>query len=230
MHLLELDPNNNVIGVRADIINELAKRLGIKASHQICPFKRCIRKLYKGELDVMVFLGVTPERAEYIEPIQIWNNPTPIRFLVRQEDYDKLQQFEDLYNFKIGAVYGYVYSPRMDYDRNLDLQLIQVEEQLPKMLQAGRIDTFPSYGSSLQTLNSSYSGITLSPLTLDQWDTALVAISKNSSLRHRKAEITRILEEMVRDGSLDNIWGRYFPGQKMPIPQATRNALRLSTP
>lgn len=230
MHFTEMDHRGLISGMNRDIVDELASRMGLQTDHQVCPFKRCTRMLFSGELDLMVFIAVTPERSEFIVPVQTWSNPVPIYFVTRKADSHKLQTYEDLYDFQIGSVNGYVYSPRFDRDSRLKRHQILVEGQLPKMLAAGRIDAFPSYGGLLANLNRDYPDIELAPLVLDQWDTALIAISKNSPLANRADEININLIRMAQDGTLDRIWASYFPGQKMPMPDSLRQVGRNETP
>lgn len=215
-NFLEKTDDGAIKGIHRDLVDELARRMNLATSHRICPFSRCMRMLYNGALDVILYLAATPERAQHIELIFPWDNPAPIYFFTRKGENHKLQNYQDLYDFRIGAVNGYIYSPGFDSDEKITRTVILEESQLPKMLAAGRIDAFPVFMNQFSELSKLYPDIALAPLQLPQWQAAMIGVSKKSPLMNRITEIKQTLRAMAEDGSLDKLWQKYYAGQSMP--------------
>ncbi|BFM18259.1 hypothetical protein R50073_44420 [Maricurvus nonylphenolicus] len=216
--------NNKVIGgFKYDFLEALGKRLGISLTHQACPFQRCLRSMSDGQLDIMMFIAVTPERSRYLKYIQIWEIPVKMPFYVRKGEEDRLREYTDLHQLHVGVVNGYAYFSRFDNDSAIQKSKVMREEQLPKMLQAGRIDAFVAFGQEHQKLLATYPGLVPAPFSHAYSDTALIAIGHTSPFVALMPEMEQIALEMIQDGTMDKLWHKHFKHQ-MPYPSHLRKA------
>lgn len=216
---------NNVVvgGFKYDFLEALGKRLGITLTHQACPFQRCLRSMSDGQLDVMMFIAVTPERSRYLKYIQVWEIPVKMPFYVRKGEESRLHKYTDLHQLHVGVVNGYAYFSRFDNDSAIQKSKVMREEQLPKMLQAGRIDAFVAFGQDPQQLLADYQGITPAPFSHAYSDTALMAIGHTSAFVDMMPHLEQATLEMIQDGTMDRLWNKHFSHQ-MPYPPHLKQA------
>jgi polar amino acid transport system substrate-binding protein len=222
-NLATIENNQVVGGFKYDFLENLGQRLGIKIKHSACPFQRCLRSMSDGNLDVMVFIGVTPERSNYLKYIQIWQIPRSIPFYVRKGEEHRLQRYEDLHQLHIGIVNGYAYFSRFDNDAGIRKSRVMREQQLVKMLQAGRIDAYIAFDIKQQELMEKHPNIIPAPFNHAFSDTALLAISHKSPYLKLMPQLEQAALELIREGTMDTLWQKHFDSQ-MPYPAHLRNS------
>ncbi len=234
--MMEFHENGTASGFKSLLIEELARRLNWKVHHQQCPFQRCLFSMRKGQYDLMVFVSAIPERTDYLNFIQVWPNTRVIPFFVREEDQQQLKSYEDLADMRIGVVNGYAYFPRFDKDAQLNKIQVSSEQQLARMLLAGRIDTYIAFEdrpqlsrqqlskqqpSNQQQLTQPSRNIIKADYSEKVSSSALIAVSKFSPLSNELAAIEKEIITMVTDGSLLQFWQRSNPKQSFPYPLIT---------
>ncbi len=215
--------NNQVVGgFKYDLLETLGQRLGIEVKHSACSFQRCLRSMSDGSLDVMVFIAVTPQRSNYLKYIQVWQIPRSIPFYVRKGEEHRLQNYEDLHQLHVGIVNGYAYFSRFDNDPDIRKSQVMREQQLPKMLQAGRIDAYIAFDIKQQELLKLYPNISPAPFNHAFSDTALLAIGHKSPYVKLIPQLEQTALELIHDGTMDKLWQKHFSSQ-MPYPAHLRN-------
>lgn len=217
-------------GVNLEIFEELARRLNIETRHSYCPFKRCLTKIARHEIDMMMWIIKTPDRDRYLEYVQLWPSPVNIRFYTRAGESEKLNTYSDLQGLSVGAIRGFYYTRQFDSDETIDKHRVNTEELLPKMLIANRIDAFPVYGNSHVHIEKEFPSLEMAPLEIPSRDMAVMVFSKQSPYVAMIPEINATLIEMLKDGTLDRIWATYHPNQKIPAPESMRNESRKDEP
>lgn len=220
------DQEGRTRGLTIEIIDDLTRRLDLPVLHRTCPFKRCINQLISGQMDLMMFITVNPRRSAAVEFIQVWPNPLTINFYTRAPEAERLQSLSDLIKLRIGYVKGFYYSNQLAQIPKEQHTAVIKEQQLPRMLLAGRIDVFPVYGRSHNFIDKDFPQLQLAPLQLTGPDFAILAISKKSPYLQFSEQMNLTLEEMAIDGTLDKIWGRYHDGDKVSMPPELRRRVK----
>lgn len=209
--------NGEVIGgFKYDLIEEMGRRLNLPTNHVVCPFQRCLRDMKSGIVNIMVFIAVTPSRSHYLDFLHPWPVPYTIPFHVRLGEEDRLQRYEDFYKLNVGVVNGYSYFDRFDNDERIQKTVVLKEAQLPKMLSANRIDAYVGFNIGKENLEQEYPEITTAPYTHKFSETALLAISKGSSLRNHLPDLNKVVQDMIDDGTMDEFWHNNFQGYSPP--------------
>ncbi len=221
-NLATIENDQIVGGFKYDLLETLGQRLGIDVKHSACPFQRCLRSMSDGNLDIMVFIAVTPQRSQFLNYIQVWKIPRSIPFYVRKGEQHRLQKYEDLHQLHVGIVNGYAYFSRFDNDPAIRKSRVMREQQLPKMLRAGRIDAYIAFDIKQQELLQDYPNITPAPFNHAFSDTALLAISHKSPYLKLMPQLEQAALEMIREGTMDALWQKHFSSQ-MPYPAHLRN-------
>ena len=206
-------------GFKYEFLEALAERLGWTMEHSYCPFQRCLRSMADGSLDIMVFIAVTQQRSQYLDFVQVWPIPRKIPFYMLKGQTHRLQSYEDLHNLRIGVVNGYAYFTRFDHDSQIRKSAVLKESQLPKMLIAGRIDAYIGFSVSRDLLMQQYPQLAVAPFAQGFTDTALLAISQKSPLANRADELEAAALSLIKDGTLDQLWQKFFDDDVLQYPR-----------
>lgn len=200
-------------GVVVKIMHTFANRLQIKLQMQYAPFARRLSWLKSGELDIMGGLLKRKDREEYIHFVM----PPYVEgarkiFFVRKGEENQIQQYEDLYDLKIGTKFHSKYFSRFDKDEKLNKQPVPTLEQNFKKLMANRIDTVVySYRSGYTTLMKM--GLTDNIVPASYFysgNPVFIGISKNSPLIEHKGQIESVVKQMVESGEIATIITNHY--------------------
>ncbi|WP_141735029.1 substrate-binding periplasmic protein [Oligoflexus tunisiensis] len=187
-------------GIDVAILTEITKRTGIEFSYLKCPWARCLKMLEDGKVDVITSLAHSPKRAEsvmFIEP-PVWDGFDIFFYTLGSE----IRSYADLKERSIGVVRGSAYFKRFDEDRSLKKVSVTEENQLIKMLLAGRIDVIPGIEGNLDYMimkrclsgkikKSSFSGFDPNPY--------FIGLSKKSKFVSLAPQLSRVLHEMRKE-------------------------------
>ena len=126
-------------GLYVDIFEEIADRLGWKVHYREAPFRRVLRMVQQGEVDVMLGPLETEERAELMEFVAAAFPPERRLFFYANPE-NRIERYSDLYGRVIGVLEGASYFPRFDEDEKLLKEPAPRYENLMLMMQKGRVD------------------------------------------------------------------------------------------
>lgn len=138
----EFHENGKVIGLDADIVNQVFNRIGYKTEITNYPWKRALEMSKTGEADAIMSIRKSAEReADYIfsDPISITQN----YFFKMNNKEIQAENINDLKAYNIGIVKGYVYGKIFDEANfsNLSEATSDTPElQLLNKLASGRVD------------------------------------------------------------------------------------------
>ena len=135
----------DVQGFTADLVRAVLKSMNVDiAEHQIYPWKRAVKMVFDGQLDVVFTATKTDERMKYCyfpeEPLTDFS----YIFFIRKEDEGTLayDTFDDLKGHQIGTVRGFSYTKEfMDFiKKEKNYEEVTVGSQNFKKLMKKRID------------------------------------------------------------------------------------------
>lgn len=126
-------------GLYVDIFEEIADRLGWKVRYREAPFRRVLRMVQQGEVDVMLGPLETEERAELMEFVAPAFPPERKLFFYSSSEH-RIERYSDLYGRAIGVLEGASYFSRFDDDEKLLKEPAPRYENLMLMMQKGRVD------------------------------------------------------------------------------------------
>ncbi len=135
------DASGRPAGPDIDFLGAVAERMGLTVEYVELPFKRGLKKLEIGELDMMTGVLRRPEREEYLHYIQPpYKKVSDKAFFVLTGREESIVRHEDLYGLRIGTNLGGRYYPEFDNDTRIDKHPVATPELSFRMLLAGRID------------------------------------------------------------------------------------------
>ena len=197
---------------------ELTRRIELPMAEVNCPFVRCITSLFNGSVDFVFLLSVKDERRAGMDFVQVWPGNIKVIFMLPSGRGHTIQSYDDLLGKRLGVVRGYAYFSKLDSDTRINREVVVAPQQLPKLLKAGRIDAFASYGHLEQDILARYPGFESAPFSGRYGELGFLAVSKKSPLQERLPELNKAVLEMIKDGTLDAILDMYLPGERLPYP------------
>lgn len=126
-------------GLYVDIFREITDRLGWKTHYREAPFRRVLKMLQQGEVDVILGALETPERDDYMAFIAP-AFPSERRLFLYMDDSNRIETYADLYGKTIGVLDRSSYFKRFDNDERLRKEAAPRYENLMLMMDKGRVD------------------------------------------------------------------------------------------
>jgi polar amino acid transport system substrate-binding protein len=215
-------------GSDIDMLRLLAGRMGLLVEFEDVPFKRGLKLVEYGDIDLMVWVLRRPEREQYAYFLTPpYANKTDKALYMLKGREQTVTRYEDLHGLVVGTQIGTKYFPRFDDDK--DITKFAVKDLLLniRMLRAGRIDAFivsEVRGDEALAGQGLMDVIAKTPFTYTEPQEVYMILSKRSPLVPRLEEFNRVMEELVDAGEFDRILkaqhsrAREQRQQKGPIP------------
>lgn len=190
-------------GISYDIYTEAFKRIGIKFTADILPWKRCLKYVEHGKYDAVLDNGIEGPFLPSRVPISAY----PLAIYVRQDF--PLNRFSwDAINGKhVGMVLGYEYTPKVIGQKYWNNHYASSDAKLVAMLNKKRFD-YVLLDIFSATEIAKEQGVELKRLEplVDLAHAYLVF-----NLNHGKLaeQFDASLNAMIKDGSIDEIYQRY---------------------
>lgn len=213
-------------GIDVGLLTEIAKRLGLELHLQPCPWRRCLKTLEDGHIDVLTSFAYTEERAQFahyikpayseVTPVFYYNRTNPVRI----EDYDDLRQIT------VGAVVDSRYFEPFDSDPTLDKFEAGSEVILLRMLAAERLDAIVGSDSNADfeiRRNHLEYLITKAPFRSGHKNEIHMAVSRKSPLMARTEQISQIMQDLLDEGFIDQLHEQYWPDRGPRVELTPRN-------
>ncbi len=141
--------NGVLKGFHIDLLREVAAELHLQVHFKSYPWKRAINMVKSGEADAITYLARTAEREQfalYLEGNQL--HLARIGFFTlkkREHTIHYSGDLEQLQNSRICTQYGQTYGTAFEQATYLMKDEVRTEEQVLKMLLAGRCDIAVGY-------------------------------------------------------------------------------------
>lgn len=208
------DENEFIGGLDVELFVELGERIGFDLRLVSCPWKRCLKMVEVGQLDVVTSMLKTTERTlylDYVSPPYYTSNKV---FYVLKPQATEINHYDDLAKLLVGTTAGHSYDARFDSDESLNKVAMVNEASLVDMLLKRRIDTFVSeqrfadiviqskkLQEQVQKANFMFAGVE-----------GYIGVSKQTKHTELYNALCQQISLMLVDGTLDKIFHRVALG------------------
>lgn len=212
-----LDENDKYVGPGADLTREALNKMDMEYEIVVYPWSRIIELIESGEVDMVLDMYYSDERAEYIHfsksKYGIYRS-----VLFCHKNFEFKTNFdgtlESLKDLKIGIVRDYHYGD--EFNKAIDDKIIDVypsnsSEENMKSLMNGRVDVALeeiSVGKHiLIEFNSSDQFKALEPPLLTMY--TYVAFSKANNLSDIRDQFDLVMDELRKNGRVKEVFDKY---------------------
>lgn len=214
--------DGKIDGVDGLLMAALAQKLNAKVEFEVLPFKRSLKEIEMGRLDMMSGLLYRPAREEFLYYVKPeYKKRSNKAFFVIKGKGHTIKKYEDLLSLRIGLRMGVKYFLRFDEDKQLQKYAVRENDLNIDKLLKGRIDTFiisRAVGEYLIKEGGLAGRIEMAEFGYSKENPVFIGISQKSPWAKRHEEISAILAEMASSGEIDRLIEGYFTRNGMPVP------------
>ncbi|HET8802769.1 MAG TPA: transporter substrate-binding domain-containing protein [Marinobacter sp.] len=200
-------------GLYVDIFEEIAARLGWEVHYREAPFRRVLRMVQQGDVDVVLGPVKTPERARFMEFVAPAFPPERRLFFYIDESH-RIDNYSDLYGRAIGVLEGATYFRQFDSDNRIIKEAAPRYENLMLMMQKGRVDVViaPELVGKY-TVRHLGLDVSVSPFFVPG-ERSYIAVAKDSPVLEYADDIRAALKLMQMEGTHEDLVLKYLAQPK----------------
>lgn len=213
-----VDANGNKIGFDIDLMAEVANRMGVKLEWVDMPFDSLIAAVQEGKLDMAISaFNYSEERDQQIDFSEAYYTSED-SFMVLETFAGQISKPEDVANYKVGVQTGTtqdgwltdnLVTPGLLKEENL-FRYDRVD-QAALDLKSGRIDVLMSDYVPAQALAQQQGGMKIVYHgVLSTGPVNMVVPNGDTGL---KAELDKVIKDLVSGGFIDQLAMKHFAGQ-----------------
>jgi len=209
--------NQELVGVDIDIFKAIINRTGYKANYVELPWKRHLRYIKSGKIDVAFGASYTKERAKYAYFTEPYRQEV-VRLFVRHNNTIKLRKLSDLKNthYIIGIEIGYYYGEEFQHLMKSAIfkqhikEVLDIEENISLLL-AGKIDGLLADPKTITAFIKKYRiQNELIEYSLPIYQTNIhMMLSKKTLNQITVQQFNRAIKALKEDGSINKIVDNY---------------------
>jgi len=128
-------------GIDVDIITKVFNKANIQIEPQITSWEKSLEVLKEGSGDIINAVSIEGDRDRYIDFTFPYREGEKFIFLTLKDSIISINEYSDLYKYKIGAMDSYGYNEKFSTDEKLNKDFSISEQILFKKLLKKQIDT-----------------------------------------------------------------------------------------
>lgn len=209
-----INEQGEIGGIDIELLHLLAKEVGCRLKFVGLPFKRGLKMLEIGEIDIMVGVLKRPDREEYLHFIEpAYKESSDKAFFVLKGREGLIKNYEDLYRVRVGTELGVKYFSQFDADKRIEKYAVKSTELGLRMLEADRIDTFiltESTGDYNIAKQDKKHIIRKANFAHRKYQPVYMVLSKQSPLAHMLDDFNQAMEKLVKTGTHETLTTRFY--------------------
>jgi len=207
--------NNTLEGIDIDIIREIFKRQGISVEMKITTWNNSLRMINDGLADIIPTISYNKEREKYMDFSRPYRDTSTYVFLTKKGSGICINNYQDLYDLRIGVMKSYTYDNRFDNDKKLIKDENLKESVMFKKLLKEQIDLLliNEYSGDYYIANNDLSTMVSKESFMFKEEGSSdtrIGYSKINNMTSYIGIFDNGIKEIEKDGSLDNIFNKYL--------------------
>ena len=220
--------NNQASGFDLEIVHKLARAIEHNVELVKCPWKRCLKLVEQGQLDMLSTAMYTKQRAEYMQYIQPEYLQTSIVFYSKKQKNLSIEKYEDLFGLMVGRELGSATFEPLESDGRITFKDYMKKKQLFNLLLSERIDILVGGRGALDYLAEKH-GFT-DKVTLQPYQhlgaNVYFTVSKKSLLIKHIASLNQAMKKLKEQGVLRALFKQVSTGKgfnRYPLMHASEH-------
>jgi polar amino acid transport system substrate-binding protein len=209
------EENASLSGIDVEIVQEIARRLGLRVQYLTCTWARCLELMKNGEADLLSSAYRKPEREVYMLYFrQPYLTQLPIAFYYLKGKNYSVADYEDLYQFNsIGVLNEASYFELFDQDTHVKKFSVTSQDQLFPMLLAGRLEVIAGYvpTENYQLVVNGYRDqVERSKYEYQEQALVYMTLSKKSPFAVHLEQFDQVNQQLRDEGFIAKIVNSYY--------------------
>ena len=209
------DENNEIVGYDIDVANEIAKRLGVKATPVDTNWAAVIQSLYTGQFDLILGgMTATPERYKRVNFSYPYMEASS--GLLAPADAG-IMDASDLGGRVVGAGAGtpsikmlQMSAEEHGHEFDGDIKTYDDDAVAYEAMRAGRIVAYASSIVSLMEFAKTTEGFVVVPFTSKHWGQEFTCMAFRKEDEDLRGAFNDLIAEMKADGTLEALQMKWF--------------------
>ena len=199
-----IDGKDQIVGADIDLVNEIAKELGVKVNVIDLEFNAVLTALSQGKADIAVSgISATDERKQTFDFTDNYFTPEQ-KIVIKKDNTDALSAIDDFSGKKVGAQKGSIQEAVVQ-NQLADSQLVSIAKvpNLINELKQGSIDGLVLESAVADSYVAQNDDLAVADIALEASpdDSYAIALPKGST--ELKDELNRILKELNDKGTIN---------------------------
>ncbi|MGH4120405.1 methyl-accepting chemotaxis protein [Clostridium sp.] len=135
------EKDKSLSGVDIEIIKEIYKRNNIDVEFKITTWNTSLKMVEEGLSDILPTISYNSKRENFLDFTEAYRDTSKYVFLTRKDSNVKINNFNDLYKYKIGVIKDYNYSNKFSNDKKINKIENANEDTMFDKLIKGQVDT-----------------------------------------------------------------------------------------
>jgi len=201
-------------GVDIEIIKEIYKRNNIEVEFKVTTWNTSLKMVEEGLSDILPTISYNSEREDFLDLTKSYRDPGKYVFLTRKDSNFVINNFNDLYKYKIGIIKGYNYSDKFNNDKRINKIENANEDTMFDKLIKGQVDTIlinefsGKYYSKTNRLGDLL--IEQKPCFEEKESDTRLGFSKKNNLSVNLKQFEEGYKQLEKDGTIDKILKKYI--------------------
>ncbi len=201
--------DNKVVGITADIIQNLENESQLDIETTLLPYKRMLVYLESGKIDFAIFFlsDFSESFSEKLVPLYSLDT-----IIIGKKDL-KISTFEDIRHLQLATPLGVNYNAKLGEDKSLQIHYVKDYKNAILMLKRNSIDALIGPRKILQ-FQLKQLGMNINelgdPYVLTT-NTAWIQFSNKSKLRKYKPALIKAAKKLLEKKKIKNIILHYYP-------------------
>ncbi|WP_291291433.1 transporter substrate-binding domain-containing protein [Enterococcus sp.] len=198
-----IDGKDQIVGADIDLVNDIAKELGVKVNVMDLEFNAVLAALSQGKADIAVSgISATDERKKTFDFTDNYFTPEQ-KIVIKKDNVDQLSALENFSGKKVGAQKGSIQEAVVQ-NQLADSQLVSIAKvpNLINELKQGSIDGLVLESAVADSYVAQNDDLVVADIALEASadDSYAIALPKGST--ELKDELNRILKELNDKGTI----------------------------
>lgn len=199
-----VDGKDKIVGADIDLVNEVAKELGVKAEVSDMSFNTVLASLKEGKSDIAISaISATKERKEQFNFTDNYYNPPQV-LIINKKNQDKLTDLSSLKDKQVGAQKGSIQEDIVK-SQIKDAKLVSIEK-VPNMVvevNSGSLDAMVVEKTIAESYVQQNPDLMIANIDLKPSKDEAFAIALPKGSDKLQTELNKIIKKLNDEGKID---------------------------
>lgn len=199
-----VDGKDKIVGADIDLVNEIAKELGVKAEVSDMSFNTVLASLNQGKSDIAISaISATKERKEQFDFTDNYYNPPQV-VIINKKNRDKFTSLDSLKDQQVGAQKGSIQEDIVKTQIK-DAKLVSIEK-VPNMVvevNSGSLDAMVVEKTIAESYVQQNPDLMVADIDLEPSSDEAFAIALPKGSEELQTELNKIIKKLNDEGKID---------------------------